>query len=109
MSASCCGCTPHLPANSRRFRAVLWAALVINLAMFGVEFIGSIIAGSSSLQADALDFFADAANYGVSLAVAGLALAWRARAALIKGTTMGIFGAGVLTSTMWHLFNGTVP
>ena len=48
--------------------------------MFAVEIGGSILASSSALQADALDFLADAANYAISLSVAGLALAWRARA-----------------------------
>src|SRR5262245_60029698 len=77
--------------------------------MFAIEVGASIVAGSSALQADALDFLADAVNYGLSLSVAGLALAWRARAALVKGATMGLFGIGVLGSTVWHAFNGTVP
>jgi Co/Zn/Cd efflux system component len=90
-------------------RVVLWAALVINLTMFVVEAGGSIMAGSSALQADALDFLADAANYGISLSVAGLALVCRARAALVKGATMGLFGLGVLISAGSHAIAGTVP
>jgi Co/Zn/Cd efflux system component len=31
--------------------------------MFGVEIVATIVAGSVSLRADALDFLADAANY----------------------------------------------
>jgi Co/Zn/Cd efflux system component len=104
----CCDCSP-LSSADRKFRVVLWAALVINLAMFTVEIGGSILAGSSALQADALDFLADAANYAISLSVAGAALAWRARAALIKGATMGVFGLGVLVSAAWHAITGTVP
>jgi Co/Zn/Cd efflux system component len=88
---------------------VLWVALAINLVMFAIEIGSSFMAGSSALQADALDFLADAANYGISLSVAGLALVWRARAALIKGTTMGLFGLGVLIGTGWHAIAGTVP
>lgn len=107
---TCCECAPNPPPGAdRKFRVVLWVALCINLAMFLVEIGGSIIAGSSALQADALDFLADAANYGISLSVAGLALIWRARAALIKGATMGAFGVGVLVSTIWHAMSGTVP
>ena len=62
MSASCCGCAPEpggnnrTGGNNRKFRSVLWAALAINLAMFAVEIGGSILSGSSALQADALDF-----------------------------------------------------
>lgn len=35
-----------------------------------------MMAHSRSLQADALDFLDDAANYAISLGVAGLALHW---------------------------------
>jgi Co/Zn/Cd efflux system component len=88
---------------------VLWDALTINLAMFAVEIGASFVAGSSALQADALDFLADAANYAISLLVVGLALTWRARAALIKGATMGLFGVGVLVGTAYHAITGIVP
>jgi Co/Zn/Cd efflux system component len=61
------------------------------------------------LQADALDFFGDAANYAVSLGVAGTTLAWRARAAIAKGGTMLAFALWVLGSTGWQAFYGTLP
>jgi Co/Zn/Cd efflux system component len=110
MSASCCSHEPEPAAGTdRRFRTALWVALAVNAGMFAAEIVASIIAGSSALQADALDFLADAANYGVSLSVVGLGLAWRARAALVKGATMGVFGLGVLASAAWHAINGTVP
>ena len=51
-----------------------------------------LVGNSVALQADALDFLGDAATYAISLAVLGLALKWRALAALFKGTTMAIFG-----------------
>jgi Co/Zn/Cd efflux system component len=110
MSDPCCNDSSR-PASepTGKFRVVLWLALAINLMMFLVEVGTSIAAGSSALQADALDFLADAANYAVSLSVAGMALAWRARAALVKGLTMGTFGFGVLAGTALHAINGTVP
>ena len=49
------------------------------------EIVAGVAAGSSSLQADALDFVGDAANYAISLTVAGMVLQWRARAALLEG------------------------
>jgi Co/Zn/Cd efflux system component len=61
------------------------------------------------LQADALDFLGDAANYAVSLGVAGMALAWRARAALLKGWTLLVLGCWVVASAGWHAAVGTVP
>jgi Co/Zn/Cd efflux system component len=62
---------------SASYRRVLWAALAINATMFVVELVGGLRAGSVSLLADAVDFFGDAANYGLSLLVLGMALAWR--------------------------------
>src|SRR5436305_11846470 len=110
MNAGCCeSCPEPTPGSDPKFRMVLWLALGINLAMFAVEIGGSILAGSSALQDDALDFLADAVNYGISLTVAGLALEWRACAALVKGATMGVFGIGVLVGTAWHAVNGTIP
>jgi Co/Zn/Cd efflux system component len=41
---------------------VLWAVLGSNAAMFAVEVIAGLVAGSASLQADALDFLGDAAT-----------------------------------------------
>jgi Co/Zn/Cd efflux system component len=68
-----------------------------------------LAAGSASLQADALDFLADAANYGISLFVVGMAIRHRARAALVKGLTMGLFGLWVLAASVWHAAHGSVP
>jgi Co/Zn/Cd efflux system component len=68
-----------------------------------------LAAGSASLQADALDFLGDAANYAVSLFVVGMALRYRAMAALAKGATMGGFGLWVLGMSTWHLWHGTLP
>ena len=111
MSDSCCshGCAAPPASQSPRYRRVLWVALLINLAMFGVELAGGLQAGSVSLLADAVDFFGDAANYGMSLAVLGLALTWRARAALVKALSMGAFGVFVLSRAAWSAMAGTVP
>jgi Co/Zn/Cd efflux system component len=68
-----------------------------------------VAAGSASLQADALDFLGDAGNYAISLFVIGLALQYRAAAALIKGATMGLFGLWVIGTIIWHTLMGTVP
>lgn len=111
MSDSCCshGCATPQATQSPRYRRVLWAALIINAAMFGIELAGGLRAGSVSLLADAVDFFGDAANYGISLLVLGMALTWRARAALFKGLTMGAFGVFVLGRAAWSAATGTVP
>jgi len=92
-----------------RYARVLWIVLAINAAMFAIEIGAGLIAGSAALLADALDFFADAANYAISLTVLGMALAWRARAALVKGLSMAAFGLWVIGTVIWNLLHGTVP
>jgi hypothetical protein len=77
--------------------------------MFVVEVGAGLMSGSASLQADALDFLGDAANYGISLFVAGMALHYRASAALAKGATMAAFGLWVVGTGIWHAVNGTLP
>ncbi|MFD2233338.1 cation transporter [Phaeospirillum tilakii] len=109
MSGCCHGCAPKATEVSPRFRKALWIALVINAGMFVTEIVAGVASGSSSLQADALDFFGDAANYGVSLFVLGMSLRRRALASLVKGATMAAFGIWVLASTLYHLAAGTVP
>ena len=111
MAKSCCQ-TPELDTaahNDPRWRRVLWIALIANAAMFVVEMVAGVAAGSRSLQADALDFFGDAANYAISLGVAGLALSWRAKAALVKAATMLAFGMWVIGYAIYSLVAGSDP
>jgi len=77
--------------------------------MFMVEIGAGLAAGSASLQADALDFFGDAANFAISLFVVGMALRYRATAAMVKGLTMGVFGLWIIGTVVWHSLHGTLP
>lgn len=88
--ASACGSSQSL--NDPRWRRVLWIALALNATMFGVEIIAGFAAHSRSLQADALDFLGDSANYAISLGVAGMALSARARG----------MGQGADDPALWH-------
>lgn len=113
MSAHCCGHHHEDagadPVRQASYRRALWFVLAINAIMFGVEIGAGFAAGSAALQADALDFLGDAANYAISLFVVGMALRYRAAAALAKGATMALFGIWVLGVTTWHAYNGTLP
>src|SRR5689334_4689087 len=111
MSASCCsgGCAAAPPPQDPRYRRALWIAFGVNLAMFGVEIVASLMAHSVSLRADALDFLGDAANYALALAVFGMALRWRAGAALLKGAVMALFGLWVAATTVLNAVFGVVP
>lgn len=106
-----CTCS-HEPAPQKpnsQFRTALGIALIINLAMFFVELIGGAYAYSSALWADSLDFFGDAVNYGISLAVLGASLYWRATVALLKGFTMATFGFVVIGKTIYAYIQGIPP
>ena len=110
MSHSCCSApAPSQSAADPRYRRILWIALQLNAAMFVVELGASWESGSVSLMADSIDFFGDAANYGLSLAVLGMALATRSKAALFKAACMGAFGLFVLGRAGFTFASGDVP
>lgn len=110
MSAHC-----HAPscqtatARDPLWRRVLWIALLVNATMFGVEVWAGWRAESAALLADAIDFAADAVNYGLSLAVLGLAAVWASRVAWLKGGMMGLYGLGVLAHVGQLAWAGSVP
>ena len=110
MSAHCChdAVCPTAAADPR-WRQALWVALLLNAGMFVVELGAAWRSGSVSLLADSIDFFGDAGNYAISLAVLGMGLAARARAALFKAACMGGFGVFVLGRALWTLNTGAVP
>lgn len=97
------------PNGAGPYKRVLWVVLTLNAIMFVVESVAGWIAGSSALQADALDFLGDALNYISALYVLGKSLKWKSGAALIKGYVIGIFGIFVLGNTLYHWFYGTLP
>ena len=107
-------CNHHHPdtastGNNPTYRRILWAALIINVAMFFVELGAGWRSGSVALLADAIDFFGDAANYALTLAVLSLGLRWRAGAALFKGGCMLVFGLAVLGRAVWSFLQGGTP
>jgi Co/Zn/Cd efflux system component len=110
MSASCCsGSSCSAPTVDPRYRKALWLALGLNALMFVVELGASWSSGSVSLMADSIDFFGDAANYALSLAVLAMAASVRSKAALFKAACMGAFSVFVLGRAVWNLHTGTPP
>jgi Co/Zn/Cd efflux system component len=109
MSAHCCAAPASNNNIDPAYRKALWVALAVNALMFLIEVSAGALSGSAALLADAVDFFGDAANYGVSLAVLALAPIWRSRTALVKGITMGAFGLFVLGKTLWNAASGITP
>ena len=99
-----CGCSgnPVFDGVDTRYKAVLWIVIALNAAMFIVEMLAGKLAGSQALQADALDFLGDAMTYGISLAVIGMSLRTRAKAAWFKGASLAAMGLWVLGSTIYQ-------
>lgn len=108
MSASC-GHHITFDGVSDDYKRRLWLVIAINGGMFAIEMFAGAMAGSQAMWADALDFLADAATYGLSLAVIGMALAVRARVALVKGISLTLMSTWVLGSTLWQVFVTGVP
>lgn len=108
MSEACCGKvnSAHIDAETRR---ILWIVLIANASMFAVETIGGHAVGSLALQADALDFAADAATYGVTLWAIGRASHVRTRAALIKSAAMLAMGVFILAMAVVRLLSPAPP
>lgn len=116
MGAHCCHEESHGHSHGappgpddHRYRRVLWIALLVNAAMFAVEIVAGVAAGSVALKADALDFLSDSATYAISLLVLGMSLQWRARAALAKGVSLGVIGLWVASTTLYNAVYGRVP
>jgi cation diffusion facilitator family transporter len=109
MSASCGHTHGSFDGMSADYRRRLWAVIAINAAMFVVEMAGGHLARSQALQADALDFFADAVTYGISLAVIGASLKVRTMAAAAKGVSLFVMGLWVVGSTLYRVFYMGLP
>jgi Co/Zn/Cd efflux system component len=110
MSARCCHDTSGSASTVEPlYRKALWVALVLNALMFMVELGASWSSGSVSLLADSIDFFGDAGNYAISLAVLGMAMSARVKAALFKAACMGAFGLFVLGKALWNVQAGVPP
>lgn len=99
----------ELDAIRSRHGRVLAAVLAVNALMFIVEFGAGLVSGSSALLADSLDMLGDSLVYAFSLFVVHRSLNWKARAALLKGVIMALFGIGILFEVALKLRTETLP
>jgi Co/Zn/Cd efflux system component len=110
MSAHCTHHSAATPAGyPPAYRRILWIALVVNFAMFGIEIGAGLQSGSASLLADAIDFLGDGLNYALALAVFGAAAIWGSRVAGLKSLSMMGFGIFLLGRVVWSYFAGITP
>ncbi|WP_137132040.1 cation transporter [Rhizobium sp. FY34] len=109
MSAGCGHNHGTFEGLSQDYKRRLWIVIAINAVMFAVEMTAGQLARSQALQADALDFFADAVTYGISLAVIGTSLKVRSLAAAAKGISLFFMGLFVFGSTLYRVFYMGMP
>lgn len=102
-------CCAPLEIEDSKFQKVVRIALILNFSMFILEVVTSIIAHSSSLKADSLDFLGDSANYLISLYVIKKSFSAKSKASLVKGITMSLFSFWVLYDIGMNLSKGSFP
>lgn len=109
MDACCENKAAELEQMRGEHKRVLVIVLVINAVLFAVEAIAGLLANSSALLADSLDMLGDSMVYGFSLYVLWRTAVWKARAAILKGVIMALFGVGVLLQVIHKMMSGVVP
>ena len=92
-----------------RQTATLRLVLIVNAAMFVIELVSGLLAGSVALLADSLDMLGDALVYGFSLYVVARGPVWKARASIAKAAVMGLFGLFVFGQVVYKLFSPQLP
>lgn len=90
-------------------RRVLIIVMLINFAMFCIEFGGGLLARSSALMADSVDMFGDAVVYALSLYALHRGPRWEAGAALAKGGIILAFGIAIVFEIVDKIQNGVPP
>jgi len=102
-------CDCHNEAGQIGQRRVLVALLLINAAMFFLEFAMGLIGQSTGLIADSLDMLADATVYGLALYAVGRSLADKVRAAHVSGVLQIALAVGVILDVSRRFILGSEP
>lgn len=102
-----CGCEVEIQDQSET--RVLIILLLINGAMFLVEFGVGWWAQSTALVADAIDMLADAMVYGVGLYAVGKAISSKIHAATLSGWFQVAVGLLVLLEIFRRIVSGSEP
>jgi cation diffusion facilitator family transporter len=109
MSDCCTNSACEVEKVRDRQRSTLLRVFWINATLFVIEGTAGLLASSTALLADALDMFGDALIYGFSLYVMSRGPLWKARAAVLKGWIMLLFGLGVLGQAVYKMLVSELP
>lgn len=103
------GCDCHNEAGHIGQRRVLITLLLVNAAMFFLEFAMGLIGQSTGLIADSLDMLADATVYGLALYAVGKRLADKVRTAHLSGVLQIALAIGVIMDVGRRFMLGSEP
>lgn len=95
--------------SNNEYRKALNQVFILHIVMFCVAFTAAIMAQSSAVLADSLDFIGDAMSYALSIFVINRSLAMRATVSIAKAVTMLSFGLPVMIYSMIRFNEGTAP
>lgn len=109
MDDCCIDKTCAIDGLRERQTATLRLVLLVNAAMFVIELVSGLLAGSVALLADSLDMFGDALVYGFSLYVVARGPVWKARASVAKAAVMGLFGLFVFGQLVYKILFPQLP
>jgi Co/Zn/Cd efflux system component len=100
---------PYDLEDAKNNKKALYIVFWIHLFMFFIVLAAGIIAESSALLADSLDFIGDAANYALTIYVMSRGVMMRASASILKAITMLGFGVPMLIYALTRYNSNTVP
>jgi cation diffusion facilitator family transporter len=107
--SDCCDHGHELDELAQKQRTVLWAVLIINAVMFGVELVSGLRSRSLALTGDSLDMLGDALAYGTSLYVLNRSDRAQARAALFKSGLMFLSAIVIFGRAIYQLWRPELP
>ncbi|MDO8642970.1 MAG: cation diffusion facilitator family transporter [Candidatus Woesearchaeota archaeon] len=106
----CCKTDAYLSKEViKKLKLVLYIVFFINAGMFLIELISGLIANSSALLADSFDMFGDAFVYGISLFVLSKNHKIQAKASVVKGAIMLLFGLYVFWEAFHKITHPIIP
>ena len=90
-------------------RRLVWIVVAIHAGTALLLLATGRLADSQAMQADALDFLAFGASYGVSLWAVGQPKERRLGAGLVKAAALFVFGIWIAVTTLYQFFTRDVP
>ena len=107
---SCCESkSTELDQLREKQKNVLIIVLIINFTMFLVEFFYGLLSNSTALLSDSLDMLGDATVYAFSLYVINKSVRWKAKAAILKGVIITLFGLYVFGEALYKAMSDVLP